>query len=67
MLKLRPGTVPRKTQIGPRKGHLKPHEGKKKEPHEDFPSGLVDKNLPAVARDTGLVPVLGRFHIPQSN
>ena len=68
MLKLRPGTVPRKTQIGLRKGRLKPHEEKKKKTHmRTFPSGLVDKNLPAIARDTGLVPGLGRFHIPQSN
>ena len=41
--------------------------GKKKKNMRTFPSGLVDKNLPAIARDTGLVPGLGRFHIPQSN
>ena len=34
---------------------------------EDFPGGAVDKNLPANARHTGLVPGLGRFSMPQSN
>ena len=33
----------------------------------DFPSGVVDKNLPAKAGDIGSVPGLGRFHMPQSN
>ena len=29
--------------------------------------GTVDRNLPANAGDTGLIPGLGRFHMPQSN
>ena len=29
----------------------------------NFTGGAVDKNLPASARDTGLIPGLGRFHI----
>ena len=33
----------------------------------DFPGDLVVKNLPASARDTGLIPVPGRFHVPWSN
>ena len=33
----------------------------------DFPSGLVDKNLPANAGDTGSIPGPGRSHMPQSN
>ena len=28
----------------------------------NFPGGAVDKNRPANARDTGLIPGLGRFH-----
>ena len=32
-----------------------------------FPGGAVDKNLPANARDTGSIPILGRSHISQSN
>ena len=32
-----------------------------------FPGGLVLKNLPANAEDTGSIPVLGRSHRPQSN
>ena len=30
---------------------------------KDFPSGAVDKNLPANAGDTGSSPGLGRFHM----
>ena len=33
----------------------------------DFPGGTVDRNLPANAGDTGLIPSLERFHMPQSN
>ena len=33
----------------------------------DFPGGAVLKNLPANAGDTGLIPGLGRSHMPQSN
>ena len=33
----------------------------------DFPGGTLIKNLPANARDRGLIPGWGRFHMPQSN
>ena len=33
----------------------------------DFPGGPVVKNLPANAGDTGLIPDLGRSHMPRSN
>ena len=33
----------------------------------DFPSGTVNKNLPANAGNTGLIAGLGRSHVPQSN
>ena len=33
----------------------------------DFPGGSVVKNLPANAGDTGLIPDLGRYHMPLSN
>ena len=33
----------------------------------DFLGGTVDKNLPASAGDSGSIPSLGRFHMPQSN
>ena len=33
----------------------------------DLPGGPVNKNLPANAGDTGLIPGLGSFHTPQSN
>ena len=36
-------------------------------PFGDFPGGTVDKNLPANAGDTGLIPGPGRFLMPQSN
>ena len=32
-----------------------------------FPGGPVVKNLPCNARDTGLIPGLGRSHMPWSN
>ena len=32
-----------------------------------FPGGTVDENLPANAVDTGLIPGLGRSHMPQSS
>ena len=32
----------------------------------DFPGGPVVKNPPANAGDTGLIPRLGRFHMPQA-
>ena len=31
------------------------------------PGGAVDRNLPVNAGDTGLIPGLGRVHMPQSN
>ena len=33
----------------------------------DFPSGLVDKNLPASAGDMGSIPGPGRFPLPYSH
>ena len=33
----------------------------------DFPGGPVVKNLPCNAADTGLIPSLGRSHMPQGN
>ena len=35
--------------------------------HQDFPGGLVDKNPPAKAGDTGSIPGWGRFHMPRSS
>ena len=32
-----------------------------------FPGGLMVKNPPANAGDTGSIPDLGRFHMPQGN
>ena len=32
----------------------------------DFPGGIVDKNPPANAGDTGLIPGLGGSHMPWS-
>ena len=37
-----------------------------KKGYGDFPGGAVVKNLPANAGDTGLIPALGRSHMPQS-
>ena len=34
---------------------------------QDFPGVTVDKNLPASAWDTGLIPSPGIFHMLQSN
>ena len=34
---------------------------------EDFSGGTVDKNLPAIAGDMGLIPGLGRSHRPWGN
>ena len=33
----------------------------------DFPGGTVVGNPPANAGDTGLIPGLGRSHVPRSN
>ena len=35
--------------------------------HEGFPGGPVAKNLPCNARDIGLIPGLGRSHVPRSS
>ena len=42
-------------------------KGNKTLPHMGFPGGSVVKNPPANAGDTGLIPSLGRPHVPQSN
>ena len=34
---------------------------------QGFPGGPVDKNLPTIAGDTGLIPGPARFHMPWSN
>ena len=34
---------------------------------QDFPGSWVGKNTAANAGDTGSIPGLGRFHMPQSN
>ena len=34
---------------------------------QDFPGGIVDRNSPAHIENTGLIPGLGRLHMPQSN
>ena len=33
----------------------------------DFPAGLMDRSLPVNSGDIGLIPGLGRFHVPQGN
>ena len=33
----------------------------------DFLGDAMDRNLPANAGDMGLIPGLGRFHMPRSN
>ena len=37
------------------------------ESSEDFPSGAVDRSLPASPGDTGSNPVPGRVHVPGGN
>ena len=39
----------------------------KKNIYVGFPDGAVDKNLPATAGDTGLIPGQGRSHMPWRN
>ena len=34
---------------------------------QGLPGGTVDKNLPANAGDMGLMPGLGRSHMPRGN
>ena len=43
------------------------NEKLKKKDIRDFPGGTVVKNPPANAGDMGLIPGLGRSHMPQSN
>ena len=44
------------------------HSKREKERQEgDFPGCPVVKNPPANAGDTGWIPGMGRFHVPQSN
>ena len=38
-----------------------------KQKFSDFPGDAVDKNLPAIVGDTGLIPGLRRFHMPRSS
>ena len=33
----------------------------------DFPGDTMDENPPTDEGDTGLIPGLGRFHMPQNN
>ena len=46
---------------------IEPKTGGIKRKVRDFPGGTVVKNPPANAGDTGSIPGLGRFHMPQSN
>ena len=39
----------------------------KKSKLQGYPGGPVVKNLPGNAGDTGLMPGLGRFHMPRGN
>ena len=39
----------------------------KKQKQQDFPGGLVVKNLPANAGDTGSIPGLGKYHMLQGS
>ena len=34
---------------------------------QGFPGGIMDENLPANAGDSGLIPGLGRFHMPRNS
>ena len=40
---------------------------KKKRQHLELPSGPVVRSPPTNAGDTGLIPGLGKFHVPRSN
>ena len=42
-------------------------EAASEEQLQDFPGGPVVKNRPADAGDTGSIPGLGGFHMPQDN
>ena len=39
----------------------------KNTPYREFPGGLMGKNMPSSAGDLGLIPGLGRLHMPWSN
>ena len=59
------GSIPGQgTVLGPKPKTLKKKE---EEEEEDFPGGTVDKNLPAIAGKTGLIPGPGRFHTLRGN
>ena len=51
-----------KTELGPGSGEKLPS----RDSLQDFPGGPVVKNLPANAGDTGLIPGMGRSHMPRS-
>ena len=44
-------------------GRTKQHKRKS----QDFPGGLVVKNLPADAEDKSSIPALGRVHMSRAN
>ena len=54
-----------KNKIGPLPHTI--HKNKLKADHRDFPGGIVVKNPPANAGDTGSIPGPGRSHMPWSN
>ena len=47
--------------------HLRVSRGNSEISFTDFTSGPAVKNLPANAWDRGLIPGLGRFHMPRGN
>ena len=47
--------------------HASAKNTKYKNGSKDFPGGTLDKNPPANAGDTGLIPGLGRSHMPWSH
>ena len=40
---------------------------KKRKENRDFPDGTVNENPPANAGEVGLIPGLGKFHMPWNN
>ena len=50
----------------PSPGHKTPWSYKLKGEKQGFPGSLVVENLPANSGDTGLIPDLGRSHMPRS-
>ena len=47
--------------------NFKWHNASLRDSNKDFPGGPVVKNLPANAGMIGLIPGLGRFHMPWGN